>query len=124
MPTLLLERSSPVTPTYLQTSYASDEVHCVTPYTHSGSFHIRLDPSMLEFGHVSNTIACIQQETYGCTAHPSEVGLNGGCAWRHGGKAANEVALRRELLSQQMPNVRNFEQSAQLSRQAFKVCSF
>jgi hypothetical protein len=28
-------------------------VHCVTPYTHSGSFQIRLDPYMLEFGHVS-----------------------------------------------------------------------
>jgi hypothetical protein len=51
--TLLLERSSPVTPTYLQTSYPSDEVHCVTPHTRSGSFQIRLDPYMLELGHVS-----------------------------------------------------------------------
>jgi hypothetical protein len=52
-PTLLLERSSPATPTDLQTSYASHEMHRVTPYTHSSSFQIRLDPNMLEFGHVS-----------------------------------------------------------------------
>jgi hypothetical protein len=37
--------------------------------------------------------------------HLGEVGLNGCCAWRHGGKASSDVAQKRERLSQQMPNV-------------------
>jgi hypothetical protein len=42
--TMPLERSLPATPTYLQTSCASDGMHCVTPCIRSGSVQIRLDP--------------------------------------------------------------------------------
>jgi hypothetical protein len=34
-----------------------------------------------------------------------EVGLNGCSAWKHDGKAANEVAQKREILSEQMSSV-------------------
>jgi hypothetical protein len=69
---MLLESSFPATPTYLQISWARDEMHYVPPYTRSDSFQIRLDPYRQECGHVSKYLSQVRmQETYGCTAHPS-----------------------------------------------------
>jgi hypothetical protein len=48
-------------------------MQCVTPYTRSGSFQIRIDPYWLEIGHVSIYLTPVSmQETYGCIAHPSK----------------------------------------------------